>query len=116
MSGGMEKLERLFYESKPYLCLAVGIYAVTSPMANVFVLLCALALLFAGTLIIRSRFQNRRGTPLEKLWYEAQPFLYLGIAGFALIAKRGSSFAVGCALLLLFCATMILQWRYKNRR
>jgi hypothetical protein len=111
----MEQLERFFYEGKPFLCLALGVYAIASPEPNRFVLACALILLFASTFILRNRFKNRRGTPLEELWYEAQPFLYLGVAGYVFLFQRSSKIAVGCALLLLFCGMMILRWRFKNR-
>lgn len=112
----MEKLERFFYESKPFICLALAVYALTSPDPNKIALVSALALLIAGTFILRSRFKNRRGSVLEELWYEAQPFLYLGVCGYVLLFKRSSKIAVGSAMLLLFCASMILNWRYKNRR
>jgi hypothetical protein len=112
----MEKLERFFYECKPFLCLALAVYAFASPDPSPVALLSGLALLIAGTFILRGRFKQRKGSALEMLWYEAQPFLYLGVAGYVFLFKRTSRIAVGCALLLLFCATMILQWRYKNRR
>jgi uncharacterized membrane protein HdeD (DUF308 family) len=112
----MEKLERFFYESKPFICLALAVYAFASPDPSKVALLSGLGLMVAGTFIIRKRFQHRKGSPLEQLWYEAQPFLYLGVAGYVFLYQRSSRFAIGCAMLLLFCATMILQWRYKNRR
>ncbi len=111
-----ENLERFFYEGKPFLCLALGVYAMTSSDPNRIALVCGLILLFAGTLILRGRFKNRRGSPLEEIWYEAQPFLYLGVVGYILLFQRASKVAAGSALLLLFCASMILRWRFKNRR
>lgn len=112
----MEKLERFFYESKPFICLALAVYAFASPTPSPVALLSGLALLIAGTFILRGRFKHRKGSPLEMLWYEAQPFLYLGVAGYVFLFQRTSRIAVGFALLLLFCATVILQWRYQNRR
>ena len=112
----MEKLERFFYETKPFLCLALAIYAFASPEPSKTALLCGLTLLIAGTFILRSRLKSRKGSALEMVWYEAQPFLYLGVAGYMLMYQRNSRIAIGSALLLLFCATMILQWRYQNRR
>jgi DMSO reductase anchor subunit len=112
----MENLERFFYESKPFLCLGLGAYALLSSEPSRIALVCGLVLLFAGTLILRGRFKNRRGSPLEDIWYEAQPFLYLGIVGYVLLFQRASKIAAGSALLLLFCASMILRWRFKNRQ
>ncbi len=111
----IKKLEQFFYESKPFLCLALAVYAFASPEPNRIALLCGLALLVAGTFILRGRLKNRRGSALEMVWYEAQPFLYLGVAGYVFLYQRTSKIAIGFAMLLLFCATMILQWRYKNR-
>ena len=112
----MEKLERFFYESKPFICLALAVYALASPDPNHIAMVSALALMVAGTFILRNRFKNRRGSALEEIWYEAQPFLYLGVCGYVLLFQRASHIAVGFALLLLFCASMILNWRYRNRR
>jgi uncharacterized membrane protein HdeD (DUF308 family) len=111
----IKKLEQFFYEAKPFICLALAVYAFASPEPNRVALLCGLALLIAGTFILRDRLKARRGSALEMVWYEAQPFLYLGVAGYVLLFQRSSKVAVGFAMLLLFCATMILQWRYKNR-
>ena len=112
----MEALERFFYEGKPFLCLALGVYALASSNPSRVALICGLILLFAGTLILRGRFKNRRGSMLEEIWYEAQPFLYLGVVGYVLLFQRVSKIAAGSALLLLFCASMILRWRFNNRR
>lgn len=112
----MEELERFIYESKPFLCLAVGVYALASPQPNTVVIACSLILLMLGTFILRSRFKNRRDSTLERLWYESQPFLYLGVAAYVLLYQRGSKIAAGSALLLLFCASAILRWRFNNRR
>jgi len=112
----LEKIERFFYESKPFICLALAAYAFASPEPNKVAVVSALILLVAGTFILRNRFKHRRGSALEEIWYEAQPFLYLGVCGYVLLFQRSSKIAIGSAMLLLFCASMILNWRYKNRR
>lgn len=98
------------------MCLGLGVYALAATDPSRIALISGLILLFAGTLILRGRFKNRRGSPLEEIWYEAQPFLYLGIVGYVLLFQRASKVAAGSAILLLFCASMILRWRFQNRR
>jgi hypothetical protein len=65
--GRMEKLERFFYESKPFICLALAVYAFAAQEPNRIALLSGLALLIAGTFILRGRFKRRRGSALEML-------------------------------------------------
>lgn len=112
---GLQRLEEIIYESKPYFYLGLGIYALTSPEPNPWILACALIALFGGTMILRLRLKNRKDTSLERFVYEVQPFFYLAFAIYALVYLRQSKLAAGCALILLFCSTMILRWRYKHR-
>jgi lipoprotein signal peptidase len=62
------------------------------------------------------RFRNRKGQGLEAVFYELQPFVYLGLALYVMFFKNSNKFAVGFALILLCCAGAILNWRYQNRR
>lgn len=113
----MEKLEKLVYEAKPYFYFGLAIYALASAEPNPWVFACSLILLFCGALIVRMRLKNRRGkSSMEQLIYDIQPFFYLAFAGFSFLYLRQSKFAMGCALLLLFCASMIIRWRLTSRR
>lgn len=113
----MEQVEKLVYEAKPYFYFGLAIYALASSDPNPWVFVFSMVLLFCGVLIVRMRLKNRRGkSSIEQLIYDIQPFFYLAFAGFSLLYLRQSKLASGCALLLLFCGTMILRWRLTNRR
>ena len=109
-------MEKFFYEAKPYILLALGVYVLSAEQPKVVLILSGLLLVLASTIILRMRMKSRKGSSLETLFYEAQPFLYLGIGGYALYFLKSSKFAVGCALMLMCCAVLILNWRYEGRR
>ena len=109
--------EELIYELKPFLCVAVAVYALLLPNPSLIVVVCALLLIAAGALILRARMKARsKGRGLEQLLYEMQPFIYIGLAGYALITQRSSKLAVVSSLVLFFCAAVILKWRSQSRR
>jgi drug/metabolite transporter (DMT)-like permease len=110
-----DQFEHFVYESKPFAVLAIAIYALSAERPNSFLITCACILLFCGTFLLRLRLKHRRGSPIETLFYESQPYFYLGLGLYTLFFKNQSKFAAGCALLLVFCGTMIMRWRYKNR-
>jgi drug/metabolite transporter (DMT)-like permease len=117
MLESMEQLEKFIYEAKPYFYFGLAIYALAASEPKPWIVACALILLGCGAIIVRMRLKNRRGSSsLEQLVYDIQPFFYLAFAGYALIYLRNSKMATGFALLLLFCGSMILRWRLKNRR
>jgi hypothetical protein len=109
-------MEKLFYEVKPYLLLALSIYVLSAEEPKIVLIIAGLVLLIASTLILRMRLRARKGSTVESAFYEAQPFLYLAIGGYALYFLKSSKFAVGCALLLMTCGVLILNWRYEGRR
>ena len=112
----MEKVEKLVYEAKPYFYFGLAIYALASSDPNPWVFFCALVRHFCGGLIVRMRLKNRRGkSQIEQLIYDLQPFFYLALAAYSLMFLRQSKLAAGCALLLLFCGSMILRWRLSSR-
>ena len=110
-------LEKFIYELKPFLCVAVSVYALLLPNPSVIVVVCAILLIAAGALILRARMKARsKGKGLEKIFYEFQPFIYIGLAAYAIITQRNSKLAVVCSLVLFFCAAMILKWRSEYRK
>jgi membrane protein CcdC involved in cytochrome C biogenesis len=112
----MAQLNDTIYEAKPYVLLALGIYAFTAEPISMPLIVSALVLLFCGAVILRMRFKNRKGSPAETLFYEGQPFFYLGLGGYVLFYQNYSKIAVASAILLLFCAGVIFKWRYQHRR
>ena len=110
-------LEKVIYEAKPFLCVALAVYALMLPNPSVFVVVCSILLIAAGALILRARMKARsKGKGLEQFFYEMQPFIYIGLAGYALITQRSSKLAVVSSLILFFCAAVILKWRAEHRR
>lgn len=109
--------EKFIYELKPFLCVAVAIYALLLPNPSVVVVVCAILLIAAGALILRARMKARsKGQGLEQFFYEFQPFIYIGLAAYALITQRSSKLAVISSLVLFFCAAVILKWRAQYRK
>lgn len=109
--------EKVIYELKPFLCVAVAVYALMLPNPSVIVVVCAILLIAAGALILRARMKARmKGRGLEQFFYEFQPFIYIGLAAYALITQRSSKLAVVCSLILFFCAAVILKWRAQHRK
>jgi membrane protein CcdC involved in cytochrome C biogenesis len=104
------------YELKPFLLLALSVYALSAENPNPVLVSSGLILLFCSGLILKMRMKHRRGAGLEALFYELQPFLYLGLAMYVLFFKRSSIATVGCAMVLIFCTVVILNWRYRFRR
>lgn len=110
-------LEEIIYELKPFLCVAVAVYALLLPNPSVIVIVCAILLIAAGALILRARLKARsKGRGIEQLLYDLQPFLYIGLAGYAMITQRSSKLAVASSLVLFACAAIILKWRSQSRR
>jgi|GEM_PF-2751475 len=107
----INRLEALFYEFRPYFLLALGIYVLGAQDPSPFAIACVLILMVCSTLIIRFRMKARRGSSLEQLFYDMQPVIYFCLAGYAMVWLHHSKLALACALILLFCATMIVRWR-----
>jgi hypothetical protein len=73
--------------------------------------------MFAAAFILRMRFKAMRGpTDIGTIFYEAQPYLYLGLGLYAIFNLRNAKLAVGLGLMLLFCATVIIQWRAQRHK
>jgi hypothetical protein len=83
---------------------------------KIYVIVSALVLIFCGIAVLRMRFRSRRGASLDTLFYESLPFLYLGIGFYVLLFRHSSKIAVASGVILLFCATKVLQWRVRNRQ
>lgn len=110
-------LEKLIYEAKPFLCIAVAIYAMLLPNPSVAVVVCSILLLAAGAMILRARMKARsKGRGLEQFFYEAQPWIYMALAAYAFITQRNSKLAVVSSAILFFCAAVILKWRAQYRK
>jgi hypothetical protein len=110
----MRKLESMFYEIRPYFLLLLGLYVLIAQKPSAFGIACVLILLVCSGTIIRFRLQARRGTAFEQIFYDLQPVFYLGLALYALVWLHHSKFALACALLLLFCGSVILRWRMQK--
>jgi hypothetical protein len=109
-------LEKFFYEAKPYFALALGLYALFAQPASKLLVTLGLILFFCAGAIMRLRFTKRNQTTVESIFYESQPYLYLGLALYVIFFQKYSKFAVGCALLLLFCTGIIFKWRLGSRK
>lgn len=108
--------EKLIYEMKPFLCVGLAFYALLLPNPSVMVVVFAMLLIAAGALILRARMKARmKGHGIEKFFYEFQPYIYIGLAAYALITQRSSKLAVISSALLFFCAAVILKWRAQHR-
>lgn len=53
---------------------------------------------------------------MEIAFYEAKPFLYLGLGVYVLSSQEPNPILIASALLLMFCAALIIRLRLKNRR
>lgn len=111
----MEEIEKVFYHSKPFLVLGLGIYLVSAPLPNPFVVGIALLLMLWSAFILRMRMKAKGVKGAEALFYEFQPFIYIGLSGYTLLEFRESKLGVGSALLLIFCGTQIIRWRSTHR-
>lgn len=109
------KFKDAIYELKPYALLALGVYAISSSEPSPILVGSVLLLLGCASWILRMRFKARKGTGVEALFYELQPFLYLALAMYVFTFKRSSTVAVGSAVILIFCALIILNWRFGRR-
>ncbi len=103
-----------FYESRPYLYVALGSYALSVDAPSLFVINAAVVLILCGLIVLRMRYKNRQST-LEYLFYESLPFLYLAIGVYAIAFQYSSKISIASGVILLFCATKVFQWRMKNR-
>ena len=108
--------ETLIYEAKPFLCILVAIYALILPNPSQLLMVLSMVLIACGAWILRVRFHARKQkSKVGTMFYEAQPYLYIGIGIYALATQRTSKIAVGCAMLLFICAAVILKWRKDYR-
>jgi hypothetical protein len=62
---------------------------------------------------LKARYTN--ANPFEKLFYEVQPYLYLGLAVYAVYSHPHEKLAELSATLLVVAAVMILRWRFQFR-
>ena len=109
-------MEKLFYEFKPILCLLVAVYTLLIPEPPVHLVVLSMVLAACGAWILRARLKARqRGSLLENLFYEGQPYFYIGLALWAVATQRTSKIALASAIVLFFCASVILKWRKENR-
>lgn len=104
------------YESRPYAYVALGVYAMSVEKPNILLMAFAAILVFCGIMVLHMRFESRKGSSMQSLFYESLPFLYLGLGVYALTFLGASKIAVGSGVTLLFCATKIFHWRVQNRR
>lgn len=111
----MNKLGLIFYETRPFLLLALGLYVLVSQEPSPVLVASALTLLFCAALILRLRLKARKGSAMEQFVYDLQPILYLGLGAYALVWLRSSKLAVASALVLLFCGSLILRWRMSGK-
>lgn len=116
MELNLNSLESFLYESRPYVYVSVGMYALAVEQINVQIFLFALVLLFCGILVLRRRYRYRKGATLESLYYESLPFIYLSLGIYALVFLQIPRTGVASGVILLFCATKVFQWRIRNRR
>lgn len=110
-SSDFMRFERVFYEARPILFLVMGAIAFFNANGSKILLVCGFVLLFCATLVLSLRSANRN---FEKLIYDVRPYAYLAGAGLTLYYYNDSRIAVASALLLMFCATLILRWRTRK--
>lgn len=110
-------MEKFFYELKPYLCIAVAIYALLTPEPSRFVIGCSIILLAVGSWILKMRLKARtkKGKGIEHFFYETQPYFYILLGGYAFITHRSSKIALICSVILFVCGAIILKWRADYR-
>ncbi|HVK61502.1 MAG TPA: hypothetical protein VM432_08130 [Bdellovibrionales bacterium] len=111
----MEELERIFYQSKPFLLLGLGVYVISSQQPSKIGVAFALVAMFVAAFILRMRLKARNDADVEGVFYEAQPYAYLALSLYAIFGVQNSKIALGLGIMLLFCATMIIRWRAQNR-
>lgn len=112
----LDDWESFLYESRPFAYVALGMYALSVDAPDLMLLGSAAVLVFIGIIVLRMRFNARKGANVESLFYESLPFLYLGIGVYALAFMDFAKIAVGSGVVLLFCATRVFHWRIRNRR
>lgn len=112
----LDDWESFLYESRPFAYVALGTYALSVDEPDLVMLGCAALLVFIGIIVLRMRFNARKGANVESLFYESLPFLYLAIGVYALAFMDFTRIAVGSGVVLLFCATRVFHWRIRNRR
>jgi drug/metabolite transporter (DMT)-like permease len=112
----MNEFSTFTYELKPFVLLALSVYALSASDPNPLLIGCGLILLFCSGMILKMRMRHRRGSGVEAVFYELQPFLYLGLSLYVLFFKHSSTATVGFAMVLIFCTVVILNWRYRFRR
>jgi hypothetical protein len=105
--------EKIIYESKPFLCIGLAAYALLTPRPSPLIIMLAFILIGCGAFILDMRVQARkkRTSALNTLFYTAQPFLYIGLAIWAILTQSTSKLAVLSATILFVCAAVILKWR-----
>lgn len=112
----LDDWESFLYESRPFSYLSIGVYALSVEKVDLVLIGLAMVLVFCGILVLRMRFKNRKGSTLESLYYESLPFIYLSLGIYAIVFFDAARIAVGSGVILLFCATKVFHWRYRNRR
>ncbi len=105
--------EKVIYESKPFVCLGAAAYALLTPRPSPLAIMLSFILIGCGAFILDMRVQARKKstTAMNTLFYTAQPFLYIGLAIWAILTQSTSKVAVACAAILFTCAAVILKWR-----
>jgi hypothetical protein len=105
--------EKLIYEAKPFVCIGAAVYALLTPRPAPYVFVLSFILIGCGAFILDMRVQARkkRTSAINTLFYTAQPFLYIGLAIWAIVTQSTSKLAVACAAILFVCAAVILKWR-----